>query len=949
MLRTWSKVAVCITLLLSIPVLADSGRAPLKATTLTHEHASHDAARLLVINTGILLVTIRGIALTQVMQQGMNELATGLAKGTKDARDAKTRLNKEIDESIRKIIRETNQYRAEIEQQSSGEEPDLQLQRLMEVEHWAKANAYLAKIPKYHNKSLPDLRTRLDDAAFEQWIKAMMSPPKGKNGKVKQNAVLDALRELHAYLNDLDPQVVAQRAQETRQQELLTAIRADDLNRVKTLIAEGAVVESSNSHAIADEVPLLVAVAMAGPEMVTLLRQHGAGETAEQLVRAFGVAINQRPSLFPVLLNGAKFPNEDNLNKVLSDFTHDLIREQHYAELALLLPSIGNVDHLTRFDRPLLYEAIDEGNIEAAALLLKHGANPNAIVKVWGPLFGVAIGKKNPQMVQLLLSHGANPNPVPDKNGQTLLGDLLDTSFDLNADQLLIADKLVAAGAQLSVDNGAEACRIVIRHAERIGKPVVALAEQFHIDARHSSATDLGCLWEAVAQNELVLAEWALKQGAVATARNKEGATLLHHLVRSSHTLAPTLIRQVVQAGVDPNDVNVNDDTPLHLAASHNSEAIAILLELGANPNLYNAQNYLAFEKLMPNEKGLPWAEEFIQHGQDMDAVLSRGQTVFASFASEASIPQLQWFFSVPRKFDINAPDDAGDTPLANLLLNNKLDAARIVYKHGANIDQGDLQGHTPLHYAASYGRMELLPIILDEMHANPNVICYHGHNVMDFARSAPDVQVEQWLKSRVTGPFADAAAMLEARYENNRRYLAISRQRKHLTTTGMVNIGLIYEHGNGVPLDYTEAMSWYRKAAQLGDAQAQFNIALLYQEGKGVKQDQSEAIAWYRKAAEQDYAAAQNNLATMYNDGHGVKQDHVEALGWFQKAAEQGLAIAQSNLAAMYANGTGTKKNKTKAIQWYKKAAEQGHETAIEALKNLTRKTKVKSPAATN
>ena len=57
-------------------------------------------------------------------------------------------------------------------------------------------------------------------------------------------------------------------------------------------------------------------------------------------------------------------------------------------------------------------------------------------------------------------------------------------------------------------------------------------------------------------------------------------------------------------------------------------------------------------------------------------------------------------------------------------------------------------------------------------------------------------------------------------------------------------------------------------------------------------------------------------------------------------------MAVSQSNLAAMYANGRGTKKNKTKAIQWYKKAAEQGDETAIEALKELTRKTKVKLPA---
>lgn len=209
-------------------------------------------------------------------------------------------------------------------------------------------------------------------------------------------------------------------------------------------------------------------------------------------------------------------------------------------------------------------------------------------------------------------------------------------------------------GAHLFADNGAEACRIIIR-PERIGKPAVALAEQFHIDARHSSATDLGCLWEAVARGELVLAEWALKQGAVATDRVKEGETLLHRLVRSSHTLAPTLIRQVVQAGVDPNGVDANLGAPLHVAAFYEATAyekedvIPVLFELGANPNLYNAQDQLAFEKLMPNEYGLPWVKEFIQHGQYMSAILSTGRTVFSSFASDASIPQLQWFFGEKR------------------------------------------------------------------------------------------------------------------------------------------------------------------------------------------------------------------------------------------------------------------------------------------------------------
>jgi TPR repeat protein len=40
---------------------------------------------------------------------------------------------------------------------------------------------------------------------------------------------------------------------------------------------------------------------------------------------------------------------------------------------------------------------------------------------------------------------------------------------------------------------------------------------------------------------------------------------------------------------------------------------------------------------------------------------------------------------------------------------------------------------------------------------------------------------------------------------------------------------GLKYYNGNGVTKDYTEAMRWFRKAADQGNARAQYNIGVLY------------------------------------------------------------------------------------------------------------------------
>ena len=59
-------------------------------------------------------------------------------------------------------------------------------------------------------------------------------------------------------------------------------------------------------------------------------------------------------------------------------------------------------------------------------------------------------------------------------------------------------------------------------------------------------------------------------------------------------------------------------------------------------------------------------------------------------------------------------------------------------------------------------------------------------------------------------------------------------------------------DSGMGCPKDYAEAVKWYRKAAEQGDAEAQFNLGLMYADGEGVPKDYAEAVKWYRKAAEQ-------------------------------------------------------------------------------------------------
>ena len=60
------------------------------------------------------------------------------------------------------------------------------------------------------------------------------------------------------------------------------------------------------------------------------------------------------------------------------------------------------------------------------------------------------------------------------------------------------------------------------------------------------------------------------------------------------------------------------------------------------------------------------------------------------------------------------------------------------------------------------------------------------------------------------------------------------------------------------------------------------------------MKQDYTQAVGWYRKAAEQGHADAQRNMGIMFDLGHGVKEDYAQAFEWYNKAAEQGHSGAR-------------------------------------------------------
>ncbi len=138
--------------------------------------------------------------------------------------------------------------------------------------------------------------------------------------------------------------------------------------------------------------------------------------------------------------------------------------------------------------------------------------------------------------------------------------------------------------------------------------------------------------------------------------------------------------------------------------------------------------------------------------------------------------------------------------------------------------------------------------------------------------------------------------------------------------------MGEIYRTGSfGKEESPKESFKWYLKAANQGDASAQFYVGYYYASGYGVNKDDNLAFEWYNKAAEQNNKSALNNLAVCYKYGRGTMIDLTKAVYYYEKSAKLGNVTAQKNLANCYQKGAGVEIDLQKVFYWIMEAAKNG------------------------
>jgi hypothetical protein len=147
--------------------------------------------------------------------------------------------------------------------------------------------------------------------------------------------------------------------------------------------------------------------------------------------------------------------------------------------------------------------------------------------------------------------------------------------------------------------------------------------------------------------------------------------------------------------------------------------------------------------------------------------------------------------------------------------------------------------------------------------------------------------------------------------------------------------LGDIFSAGTLIPVDYPQAVKWYRLSAEQGQKDGEFGLAARYVLGQGVEADQAEAFRWFKAAADQGHANAQYNVARLYETGNGVPRDLNAAVRYYELAAQQGVVKSQYRLGVLLAKGEGVKSDAVSAYKWLLLAQDSVHDSAV-ALNDL-------------
>lgn len=138
------------------------------------------------------------------------------------------------------------------------------------------------------------------------------------------------------------------------------------------------------------------------------------------------------------------------------------------------------------------------------------------------------------------------------------------------------------------------------------------------------------------------------------------------------------------------------------------------------------------------------------------------------------------------------------------------------------------------------------------------------------------------------------------------------------------------FETGDGVPKDEEKARLFYEAAADYGDIEASLLLGELYLRGvNGGRPNARKARRHLERACEAGSGEAAASLGRMYDEGSLGRVNEKKAFQYHLLAAERGVPDAMLMAGLCYAQGTAVKKDLARAEEWIRKGAAKSEDGA--------------------
>jgi len=169
-------------------------------------------------------------------------------------------------------------------------------------------------------------------------------------------------------------------------------------------------------------------------------------------------------------------------------------------------------------------------------------------------------------------------------------------------------------------------------------------------------------------------------------------------------------VARLLAAGADPNVKDLDGDAPLHIAAEQCRADIAeLLFRYGADPNARDAEGRTPLHRAA-DESCADVAELLLDHGADPNVVDRGGRTPL--HLVDIHVDLLEILLSRGAYPDVARP--GGEAAIIKYAMDGYVDEVAVLLDHGAHPEVKDDFLRTPAFYAAEGGHVDVLYLLLD-------------------------------------------------------------------------------------------------------------------------------------------------------------------------------------------------------------------------------------------